>query len=71
MAAGDGGGAVDPAGRSGGCGPVVGKSGKKACCACPDTRRARDACVVGRGQEHCGAEIEAHRACLREDGFNV
>lgn len=51
--------------------PVVGKSGKKICCACPDTKRARDACVVGKGEEFCKKEIAEHNACLRLDGFDV
>jgi cytochrome c oxidase assembly protein subunit 17 len=51
--------------------PVVGKSGKKICCACPDTRKPRDACVVERGEEQCRALIDAHDACLRLDGFVV
>ena len=48
-----------------------GKSGKKICCACPETRKPRDLCVVERGEEHCRALIEAHDACLRLDGFTV
>ena len=52
-------------------GPQIGKSGKKICCACPATRKLRDACVVEKGPESCKAEIEAHTACLREDGFRV
>ena len=36
-----------------------------------DTKRVRDACVVGKGEEKCGAEIEAHKVCLRADGFTV
>ncbi len=81
--------------------PLLGKSGKKICCACPgacpsksprarqhrtgtrpltfftspptraDTKRVRDACVVGKGEEKCGTEIEAHKVCLRADGFTV
>ena len=53
------------------CGPKLGKSGKKICCSCPDTRKLRDACVVEKGQEHCLDLIEAHKACLREEGFRV
>jgi cytochrome c oxidase assembly protein subunit 17 len=48
-----------------------GLSGKKICCACPDTRKPRDLCVVERGEEHCRDAIEAHDACLRRDGFSV
>lgn len=51
--------------------PKVGKSGKKICCACPDTRKVRDACVVMKGEALCTAEIDAHKVCLRADGFDV
>ena len=51
--------------------PKLGKSGKKICCSCPETKRIRDACVVEKGQEHCAAEIEAHKVCLRSEGFVV
>ncbi|GFH51600.1 hypothetical protein CTEN210_08076 [Chaetoceros tenuissimus] len=49
------------------------KSGKKICCCCPDTKKARDECVVFKGEEHpdCVALIEAHKVCLREEGFDV
>ena len=50
---------------------MLGKSGKKICCACPDTRKPRDQCVVERGEAACAAEIEAHKVCLRADGFDV
>ncbi len=36
-----------------------------------DTRKLRDACVVGKGEEACKPEIAAHNACLRLDGFDV
>ena len=36
-----------------------------------DTRKVRDACVVEKGQEQCAASIEAHKVCLRADGFDV
>ena len=41
------------------------------CCACPDTRKLRDECVVENGEEFCFDKIEAHKACLRAEGFNV
>ncbi len=46
---------------------------KKICCACPDTKAARDACVVQHGADDkaCAALIEAHNKCLRAEGFNV
>ena len=51
--------------------PQVGKSGKKICCSCPETRKPRDECVVNHGEENCQKYIEAHKACLREEGFKV
>lgn len=46
---------------------------KKMCCACPTTKKARDECVVARGEddERCRALIEAHVKCLRKEGFDV
>jgi cytochrome c oxidase assembly protein subunit 17 len=51
--------------------PVFGKSGKKICCSCPETKKVRDECVVTKGPENCAAEIEAHKVCLRAEGFRV
>jgi cytochrome c oxidase assembly protein subunit 17 len=51
--------------------PFLGKSGKKICCACPETRKPRDACVVEKGEEFCRDLIDAHDSCLRLDGFTV
>lgn len=48
-----------------------GKSGKKICCSCPVTKAARDSCVVAKGEEHCRVEVDAHKVCLREEGFVV
>jgi cytochrome c oxidase assembly protein subunit 17 len=44
---------------------------KKICCSCPETKKARDACIVQHGQENeqCGHLIEAHKLCLRNEGF--
>ncbi|XP_058779583.1 cytochrome c oxidase copper chaperone 1-like [Vicia villosa] len=44
---------------------------KKICCACPDTKRIRDECIVEHGEDACAKWIEAHRLCLRAEGFNV
>lgn len=44
---------------------------KKICCACPDTKRIRDECIVEHGEDACKKWIEAHRICLRSEGFNV
>ncbi|XP_017782494.1 PREDICTED: cytochrome c oxidase copper chaperone [Nicrophorus vespilloides] len=43
----------------------------KPCCACPETKRARDACIIENGQENCGDLIEAHKVCMRKMGFNI
>ena len=43
----------------------------KICCACPETRKPRDECVVEKGEESCGEYIEAHKVCLRSHGFKV
>ena len=47
------------------------KPKKKICCACPDTKKLRDECIVQHGEEKCSKLIEAHRQCLRAEGFNV
>lgn len=44
---------------------------KKICCACPETKQARDECMVLNGEEACAALVEAHKVCLRKEGFNV
>ncbi|KAE9585192.1 putative cytochrome c oxidase copper chaperone, cysteine alpha-hairpin motif superfamily [Lupinus albus] len=49
----------------------VSKPKKKICCACPDTKRLRDECIVEHGETACTKWIEAHRLCLRAEGFNV
>ena len=54
-----------------GTGPKLGKSGKKICCSCPATKEIRDQCVTMKGKGQCLEAIEAHRRCLREEGFNV
>lgn len=51
--------------------PKLGKSGKKICCSCPNTKSARDLCVVEKGEDSCADLIEAHKECLREEGFTV
>jgi cytochrome c oxidase assembly protein subunit 17 len=50
---------------------VLGKSGKKICCSCPDTKELRDECVVAHGEDHCAALIEAHKVCLRGRGIQT
>lgn len=31
----------------------------------------RDDCVIMNGQEECVEAIEAHKACLRSEGFDI
>ncbi|KAL3315603.1 hypothetical protein Ciccas_005766 [Cichlidogyrus casuarinus] len=53
----------------------LGKDGKplKPCCACPETRKLRDACILDFGEEHpsCIDLIAAHKKCLRDLGFKI
>eukprot|EP00871_Galdieria_phlegrea_P005028 jgi/Galph1/5526/GphlegSOOS_G4144.1 len=65
-----------------------GKPKKKLCCACPETKKQRDECILKNGEESkalysykvsvdkylsvdCRDFIEAHKACLRQEGFKV
>lgn len=41
------------------------------CCACPETKKLRDNCMVENGEERCQEQIEAHLKCLRKAGFDV
>eukprot|EP00752_Nemacystus_decipiens_P006759 g6069.t1 len=51
--------------------PKTGKSGKKICCSCPETKAARDDCVIMNGEDECKKFIEAHKECLRLEGFDI
>jgi len=51
--------------------PKLGKSGKKICCSCPETKKPRDECIVLKGEAACAELIEAHKRCLRLEGFLV
>ncbi|CAN6442022.1 unnamed protein product [Victoria cruziana] len=42
---------------------------KKICCACPETKRLRDECIVQHGETACSKWIQAHLECLRSEGF--
>lgn len=44
---------------------------KKMCCACPDTKKLRDDCIVAQGEDKCADLIEMHKKCLRSEGFDV
>ncbi|XP_051259632.1 cytochrome c oxidase copper chaperone [Dicentrarchus labrax] len=43
----------------------------KPCCACPETKKVRDVCIIEKGEEKCTALIEAHKDCMRALGFKV
>jgi len=43
----------------------------KPCCACPETKRPRDECIMEKGEENCGDLIEAHKQCMRDLGFKI
>ncbi|XP_044143327.1 cytochrome c oxidase copper chaperone isoform X2 [Bufo gargarizans] len=43
----------------------------KPCCACPETKKVRDTCIIEKGEEHCQDLIEAHKECMRALGFKV
>jgi len=43
----------------------------KPCCACPETRKARDACIAENGEDACADLIEAHKQCMIGMGFKV
>ncbi|XP_061082681.1 cytochrome c oxidase copper chaperone [Conger conger] len=43
----------------------------KPCCACPETKKARDACIIEKGEESCTDLIEAHKDCMRALGFKI
>ncbi|XP_037645992.1 cytochrome c oxidase copper chaperone [Sebastes umbrosus] len=43
----------------------------KPCCACPETKKVRDACIIEKGEESCTGLIEAHKDCMRALGFKI
>ncbi|GAA6049867.1 hypothetical protein JCM3770_004222 [Rhodotorula araucariae] len=54
--------------------------GHKPCCACPETKKARDDCFLQFGSNaddsadsasRCSDIVERHRQCMRSLGFNV
>merc|ERR1712042_330665 len=50
---------------------AAGEEKPKPCCACPETKQERDACIVEKGEENCGDLIEAHKACMKKMGFDI
>ena len=51
--------------------PAQEKKPLKPCCACPETKQKRDACIMENGQENCTELIEAHKKCMRDLGFRI
>ncbi|XP_035870327.1 cytochrome c oxidase copper chaperone-like [Phyllostomus discolor] len=43
----------------------------KPCCACPDTKKVPNVCILEKGGEHCGHLIEAHKECMRALEFKI
>ncbi|XP_061548607.1 cytochrome c oxidase copper chaperone [Phycodurus eques] len=43
----------------------------RACCACPETKKVRDGCIIEKGEENCTELIEAHKDCMRQLGFKI
>ncbi|KAK1920791.1 cytochrome C oxidase copper chaperone-domain-containing protein [Papiliotrema laurentii] len=50
-------------------------NGVKPCCACPETKDARDKCFFNFDPEvaqiKCKDYVEAHRACMASFGFKI
>ncbi|KAI8928388.1 cytochrome C oxidase copper chaperone-domain-containing protein [Entophlyctis helioformis] len=51
--------------------PAAAEPKCKPCCACPETRKVRDECVIVKGEEACADLIKAHQDCMRAMGFNI
>ncbi|KAI6009507.1 COX17-domain-containing protein [Pisolithus orientalis] len=47
--------------------------GLKPCCACPETKAARDACFLEKGgdQGQCAEVLKKHVECMRSLGFEI
>jgi len=43
----------------------------KPCCACPETKKPRDQCIMEKGEDACKDLIEAHKKCMRDLGFKI
>lgn len=44
---------------------------RKICCDCRETKRARDACLIGSEDPSCQYLIKAHNLCLMDEGFEI
>jgi cytochrome c oxidase assembly protein subunit 17 len=57
------------------CPEIGGNEGEKLkpCCVCPETRKARDECILryGPDSDACKKVMEAHDACLASYGFKM
>ncbi|GFR62985.1 cytochrome c oxidase copper chaperone, partial [Elysia marginata] len=51
--------------------PLEQKPKLRPCCACPETKKLRDECIIERGEENCGDLIEKHKQCMRDLGFKI
>ncbi|KAJ2763478.1 hypothetical protein H4S06_000059 [Coemansia sp. BCRC 34490] len=54
--------------------PVKNPKGLKPCCACPETKKARDMCFFETGDDaetKCHYLIQAHRRCMEDLGFKI
>jgi cytochrome c oxidase assembly protein subunit 17 len=49
----------------------VEKERPKPCCACPETRKKRDQCIIEKGEEYCHDLIESHKKCMKEFGYII
>ena len=42
------------------------------CCACPETKKLRDLCILeSESEDNCKTEMENHKKCLKALGFKV
>ncbi|KAJ1667560.1 Cytochrome c oxidase copper chaperone [Coemansia sp. RSA 1646] len=54
--------------------PIKNPKGLKPCCACPETKKARDTCYFESGDDaesKCHYLILAHRKCMEDLGFKI
>ncbi|EPY53587.1 cytochrome C oxidase copper chaperone Cox17 [Schizosaccharomyces cryophilus OY26] len=53
--------------------PAATEEKPKPCCACPETKQARDQCMLNseNGPIDCAKLIEAHRQCMAQYGYKV
>ncbi|EGD77680.1 cytochrome c oxidase copper chaperone [Salpingoeca rosetta] len=51
--------------------PASDQKNMKPCCACPETKKPRDKCIMEYGEENCYHLIAAHKACMQALGFKI